>query len=224
MRNMHSLVAAAAFFSLCTGLLVTQEDSAGRALAESFFPATPGSAELVERTSTELDPVDLSLETADLDVEKMTPLPPEEIDAETLWLARCVYSETKRPREQALVAWVVRNRVETAYRGSRTYEDAVLDPYQFSAFNPENTGREYLFNLERTTPSESWQRALRIAHYVRTQEASARPFPIKTRHFFSERSMLGRSHPNWAEHRKLVAINDRYDIDERRFRFYRDIS
>lgn len=46
---------------------------------------------------------------------------------EILWLARTIFSETKRPHEQELVAWVVRNRVETGYRGNATYEAAVLD-------------------------------------------------------------------------------------------------
>ena len=49
---------------------------------------------------------------------KLTPLPPEMIDNETLWLARAIFSETKRPEEQILVAWVIRNRVETGYRGN----------------------------------------------------------------------------------------------------------
>ncbi len=52
-----------------------------------------------------------------VDVRRLPVLPPQElkkIDNETLWLARCIYSETKRPEEQELVAWVVRNRVEIA--------------------------------------------------------------------------------------------------------------
>ncbi|WP_240332831.1 hypothetical protein [Salinibacter ruber] len=47
--------------------------------------------------------------------------PPLNLEGPTLWLARAIYSETKLPHEQELVAWVVRNRVETAYRGRRTY-------------------------------------------------------------------------------------------------------
>ncbi len=61
---------------------------------------------------------------------------PADLEEPTLWLARAIYSETKLPHEQELVAWVVRNRVETAYRGRRTYRAVVLDPYQFSAFQP----------------------------------------------------------------------------------------
>ena len=46
-------------------------------------------------------------------------LPLEKIDSETLWLARAIFSETKRVDEQILVAWVIRNRVDTGFRGKR---------------------------------------------------------------------------------------------------------
>ena len=65
---------------------------------------------------------------ATLDIDRLSAPAPEVIDTETLWLARCIYSETKRPAEQELVAWVLRNRVETGYRGQTTYESTVLDP------------------------------------------------------------------------------------------------
>ena len=58
--------------------------------------------------------------------------PPPEPNASTLWLARAIYSETKLPHEQELVAWVVRNRVETAYRGRRSYRAVVLDPGRYA--------------------------------------------------------------------------------------------
>ncbi|WP_243663594.1 cell wall hydrolase [Rhodothermus marinus] len=74
-------------------------------------------------------------------------MPPEAIDSETLWLARVIYSETKRPEEMELVAWVVRNRVETRFRGKATYRDVVLDPFQFSAFIPYNPRRQYYMRL-----------------------------------------------------------------------------
>lgn len=157
-------------------------------------------------------------------MEKLKPLPPEEIDTETLWLARCIYSETKKPEEQELVAWVVRNRVDTGYRGTRTYQEAVLDPYQFSAFNPDNPKRHHYLSLDRSSNAPGWQHALRIAYEVRHLPPQARPFSIKTRHFFSERSMPAQRHPNWAQRHKKVAPENGYRIDERRFRFYKDIS
>lgn len=148
----------------------------------------------------------------------------DQIDSETLWLARVVYSETKKPREQELVAWVVRNRVETNSRGNDSYREAVLDPYQFSAFNPGNPKRSYYMGLSAYSKAPGWQRALSIAKQVREADASVRPFPRDTRHFYSERSMVGRRHPSWSRRGDQVRPNRPYDIEERRFRFIKDVS
>lgn len=146
------------------------------------------------------------------------------IDSETLWLARAIYSETKLVHEQELVAWVIRNRVETGYRGKHSYRDVILDPYQFSAFNPGHPKRAFYSSLTPVDSLPGWQRALRIAHYVRHADAAYRPFSIKTRHFYSEQSMVGRRHPHWANHRQRVTPNWTYRVDQRRFRFYEAIS
>ncbi len=156
-------------------------------------------------------------------LQKMDVLPPQKIDVGTLWLARCIYSETKKPKEQRLVAWVLRNRVETEYRGSDSYREAVLDPYQFSAFNPGSPTRSFYINLDEVVQLPGWQRALRIAHTVRHLPDAARPFPIKTRHFFSQRSMPGHRYPDWANDRKLISLEE-FEIDKHRFRFYSGIS
>ena len=108
-------------------------------------------------------------------------IPPFSRDAvseDVLWLARCIYSETKRAPEQELVAWVIRNRVETGYRGQRSYEGAVLDPYQFSAFNP-GTGSPTPQGGSRPSkwPTRSTTRQPRIARSLRplaTSTVSAR--------------------------------------------------
>ncbi|MEX0821108.1 MAG: cell wall hydrolase [Rhodothermales bacterium] len=155
---------------------------------------------------------------------KLQLLPPSTINSETLWLARAIYSETKRAEEMELVAWVVRNRVETGYRGRSTYREVVLDPFQFSAFNPTNTKRWYYANLDVQTNSQAWQRALTIAHRVRSAQPEYRPFSIRTRHFYSERSMLGRPHPNWANGKRPVVPQRPVSIEEDRFRFYEGIS
>ena len=148
----------------------------------------------------------------------------EQIDSETLWLARVIYSETKKPREQELVAWVVRNRVETSYRGNNSYREAVLDPYQFSAFNPGSPKRSYYMGLNAYSKAPGWQRALSIAKQVREASVSVRPFPRDTRHFYSERSMVGRRHPSWSRGGDQVRPNRPYEIEERRFRFIKDVS
>lgn len=158
---------------------------------------------------------------------RITPLPPTQlktIDSETLWLARCIFSETKQPREQELIAWVVRNRVETKYRGKKTYRDVVLDPYQFSAFNIDNRQRHFYLNLTPESNITGWRTAITIAHSVRFADPQKfRPFPLKTRHFYSERSMVGRLHPEWADGLHPVSPVRNYPIDERRFRFYEGI-
>ena len=153
--------------------------------------------------------------------------PPVEMDTSTLWLARAIYSETKLPHEQELVAWVVRNRVETHYRGKSTYREVVLDPYQFSAFNPDSPKRSFLMRLGPETPLAGWQQALWVAYYVRHAEPVYRPFSVKTRHFYSERSMKKHRAPYWAEGSRFVlpeAQRYQYIVDEHRFRFFKQIS
>lgn len=147
----------------------------------------------------------------------------DHVSPDVLWLARCAYSETKKPHEQELVAWVIRNRVETGYRGQRTYQGAVTDPYQFSAFNPGSSKRALYMNLGPHSDSQGWQRALEVAHDVYYAPASARPFEPKTRHFYSERSMAGGAAPTWAVgHRPVRPAASR--IDPRRFRFYSGVA
>ncbi len=158
-----------------------------------------------------------------LGARRLPPVPPEAIDSETLWLARVIYSETKRPEEMELVAWVVRNRVETRFRGKATYRDVVLDPFQFSAFIPYNPRRQYYMRLTPHSRAPGWQQALSIAYYVRFADTTHRPFSIRTRHFYSEQSMTGRLLPVWAEGVHPVQPM-RYRVDDRRFRFYEDIS
>ena len=147
------------------------------------------------------------------------------MDEATLWLARAVYSETKLPHEQELVAWVIRNRVETGFRGRSTYKSVVLDPYQFSAFNPDAPRRQFYMSLTPETRLPAWQQALSIAHYVRHADPAYRPFSIKTRHFFSEVSMPSdQRFPYWVEQHRFVSPGWNYTVDARRFRFYAEIS
>ncbi|MEM7787299.1 MAG: cell wall hydrolase [Bacteroidota bacterium] len=146
-----------------------------------------------------------------------------DVSDDVLWLARCIYSETKRPHEQELVAWVVRNRVETEYRGQDTYEGVVLDPYQFSAFNPDSPKRRLYTSLTPESDSRSFQRALEVAHAVYHARPSSRPFSRQTRHFYSERSMVGRRAPVWSAGHRPVEI-DTADVDPRRFRFYKGVA
>jgi hypothetical protein len=144
-------------------------------------------------------------------------------DEDVLWLARCAYSETKRPHEQRLVAWVVRNRVETRYRGARTVRDAVLAPYQFSAFNPASPKRAHYLGLQPLDEAPGWQRAQIIAREVLASPSEARPFPLATRHFYSEQSMVGRRSPAWSHGRRAVQPEGA-PVEPRRFRFFSGVA
>ncbi len=153
--------------------------------------------------------------------ERLTALSPYEMD-EVLWLARCVLSESDRAAEQRYVAWVVRNRVETGYRGA-AYREVVLEPYQFSAFNKPSERRRYLLALNQNTRSDkAWQNVVEIALDVYRAPATARPFPVETRHFYSPISMPGGATPSWAEGRTPVAVS--IAIDDNRFRFYEGVD
>lgn len=149
----------------------------------------------------------------------------EHIDAETLWLARAIYSETKRPEEQALVAWVIRNRVETGYRGKSSYRSVVLDPFQFSAFSVESPKRAHYASLTPAHRLPGWNTALYIAHMVRNADARHRPFSPRTRHFYSERSMTNAAAPKWATGLDPVEPEaETIRVDDRRFRFFEGVS
>ena len=184
--------------------------------AESSATAAPDNAKF-KLLSAAYGPTHATVETPRLT--------PAVVNESTVWLARAIYSETKLPHEQELVAWVVRNRVETAYRGQRSYREVVLDPYQFSAFNPESPKRSFLMRLGPETPLPRWQQALWVAQYVRHAAPVYRPFPVETRHFYSERSMEDESAPYWAEHFRFVPSDQRrYTVNKRRFRFYKQTS
>ncbi|MDZ4700877.1 MAG: cell wall hydrolase [Rhodothermales bacterium] len=151
-------------------------------------------------------------------------VPDSVIDHETLWLARCIFSETKRPEEQELIAWVVRNRVESAYRGKSSYRDVVLDPFQFSAFNVESTESTYYSSIPLQYDETGWQRALSIAYYVRHARPQYRPFSAETLHFYSQQSMIGQREPVWARGLTPIRPPEHFRLDDRRFRFFAGIS
>lgn len=219
---------------LLVGSFAVQSHQLGSTLASAFAPVsadskTVGAADDITKvTAAEVRNAQSEyfelVEAIRENPQKISPLPPSKIDIETLWLARCIYSETKRPEEMELVAWVVRNRVETRYRGRGSYRDVVLDPFQFSAFNPGSPKRWFYANLDTKSDLRNWQRALTIAHRVRLAQPEYRPFSVRTRHFFSERSMTGQRHPDWAHGRSPVAPSRPFTVDERRFRFYEGIS
>jgi len=136
---------------------------------------------------------------------------------EILWLARILYSETKISREMRLVAWVVKNRVESEYTGS-TYEEVAKSKYQFSGLN--SFDKQYKRNISMNYDNRdfAWKNALDIANEVYYANDSERPFPSSVKHFYSPRSMYGK--PDWALGKKpyyITRLNAGYPV---RFAFY----
>jgi len=225
------LLTYASIVILSGALALQHAELLGRTLASALLPSETATAyEAPTAAVSETAPARPAGFTSTLyadnqiNFEGLKPLSPELIDNETLWLARCIFSESKRPKEQELIAWVVRNRVETAYRGKTSYRDAILDPYQFSAFNPGTRTRDFYSSLGPHTRYPGWQTALRIAYEVRYADPKFRPFPHKTRHFYSEQSMLaGIPEPNWAGDFLPVLPEREHRIDPRRFRFYQGV-
>ena len=135
-----------------------------------------------------------------------------------LWLSRVLYSESKVREEQIVVAWVVRNRVESGFRGAKVYKDVALSPAQFSGLWASDN--QYKLNISRsydTKGDKAWDQALAIAQAVYLAPEALRPISETVRHFYSPEAVL--RDPNWATGKKpaLVMRNDEGAI---RFAFY----
>ncbi len=140
---------------------------------------------------------------------------------EILWLARILYSETKIPKEMNLVAWVVRNRVESSYKGS-TYEEVAKSRYQFSGLNSFDRQYKKNINMSYKDKNPAWKKALDIANEVYYADSSKNPFPSSVKHFYSPVSMYGK--PNWALGKKpyyVSRLNSGYPV---RFAFYAGVK
>lgn len=138
----------------------------------------------------------------------------EEFDykSELLMLARAIYSETKNPAEMYYIGWIIRNRVETGYRGEKSYRAVTLDPVQFSAFNDPKMRSEFL-SLGFDTENNVWKRALDVARGVIRADKSENPFSEDVRHFYAPRSMEKGRVPTWARGGAPVRL---LHIDQRR--------
>lgn len=148
-----------------------------------------------------------------------TPVMTRRDKREILWLARIVYSETKRPHEQRLIAWVVRNRVDTGYTG-RTYERVANESSQFSGLQKSDPRYEHNMSRWWASSGESWKSALAIAKDVYFAPESERPFAITTRHFYSPVAV---NKPDWARGREAVHVINGSRSRAPRFAFYASI-
>lgn len=147
-------------------------------------------------------------------------------DEDVRWLARALYSETRNPLEMYYVGWVIRNRVELRFRGETTYKEVVLDPYQFSGFNPNRQSRYKYINLDVTdlrdpVRREKWHSALRTAIDVIDADPKDRPFTQNTLYFYSEISMPNGRKPHWENDLHRVHVPG---VQKVRFRFYADFT
>lgn len=140
---------------------------------------------------------------------------------EILWLARIVYSETKSPNEQVLIAWVVRNRVEAEYKG-QTYKEVASRSSQFSGLNVFD--KQYRHNITRNYDSsgQSWENALSISEAVYFAPNWLRPFAGDVKHFYSPKSV--KFEPEWAADHKPVLLVKDPEKKYVRFAFYGDIK
>lgn len=141
-------------------------------------------------------------------------------DEEILWFARTLYSETKKPEEQILVAWVIRNRVESEYYPD-TYKEVVLQRGQFSGMHA--TDKQYHINTTLTfeDSSESWDSAVSIAKAVYSADPILRPIGKDVTHFYSPISMVGT--PSWAQSVEPAHMVRDTKTNDVRFAFYSGI-
>ena len=134
------------------------------------------------------------------------------------WLARLIYSETKRSAEMPYIAWVVRNRVDIGHRsydaaaGVNNYKGAALANSQFSGMHPHLDHNAYK-NLAMNygvVGVPAWDEAVRVAREVYYADSSERLLAQNVTHFYSPFI----SPPAWANPNKLA-----YRF-EGRFHFY----
>lgn len=141
-------------------------------------------------------------------------------DEEVLWFARAIYSETKTASEQTLVAWVIRNRVESD-KYPDTYKNVVLQSGQFSGFSISD--KQYHINTSMTfkDSSPSWDSAVAIAQAVYTAPEALRPLSKTVMHFYSPISVSNT--PSWAAGREADHVVRDTKTNGIRFAFYADI-
>jgi len=148
----------------------------------------------------------------------------DSLDAATskdiLWLSRVLYSETDKPLEMYYIAHVVKNRVETCYRGECSYKEVALDPYEFSAFNPNRASRYYLMDLDDSNAKDPgrWAASKQIA--LNTYLDNHDPTNGGT-HFFAQISMRNHGFPDWAYHGDQVILAN--NVQEERLRVYKNV-
>ncbi len=147
----------------------------------------------------------------------------DQTEREILLLARAVYSETKKEKngEMVKVACVIRNRVETEYRGT-TYEEVLFARNQFSGFSPLD--KQYWVNMTMNydDTNSAWRNALKVSEMVYKYGNLLCHYPKTVRHFYSP--MSASSAPGWAIGREPYEVIKTPDGKAVRFAFYEGIK
>jgi len=129
-------------------------------------------------------------------------------EREILWATRTIISETKNVSEMLLIANVIRNRVDLDYRGKETAKQIVLDPYQFSAFNPGRSRRwRYINMTDQHVDDALWQDAWNAARFAMTAPREVLPFSNACINHFVHPGGLT-STPNWMYNMEQVDLGD----------------
>lgn len=141
------------------------------------------------------------------------------------WVGLCLVTESNLMHEWGYIAWVIRNRVDSG-RFKHSYEQVILQPWQFSAFNKWTTMKDKadpmtVFRL--MSRGYYWSERLfhavdvarEVIHADRDMEA---PFSINVCHYWSPVSMRPPgSAPKWKDDAKRLFTPE--GVDPNRFVF-----
>ena len=138
---------------------------------------------------------------------------------EILWFARAIYSESEYTDEQRYVAWAIRNR-KAVHWYPDTYEEVVLQPYQFSGLNEYDHWYELNMSRDYDNGDHVWRSALQVAVDVYYADDSENILPADTTHFYSPVAVTNT--PKWARGKTPVkTLPGRLGT---RFAFFNDVN
>lgn len=129
-------------------------------------------------------------------------------EREVLWATRTIISETKNASEMIFIGNVIRNRVDLNYRGRKTVRQVILDPYQFSAFNPNRNSRWRYINMTEKDISDSlWDKAWEAARFTMTAPREVLPFSNPCiNHFAHHKKVIDK--PDWMFRMEQISLGD----------------
>jgi hypothetical protein len=129
-------------------------------------------------------------------------------EREVLWATRTIISETKNASEMIFIGNVIRNRVDLNYQGRKTVRQVILDPYQFSAFNPNRNSRWKYINMTEKHVSDSlWAKAWKAARFTMTAPREVLPLSNPCiNHFAHHKRVVDK--PDWMFQMEQISLGD----------------